>query len=126
MESFEDFTRLEGGGSNAVYRSGSITRRRVGPWSSRVHEFLAFLKQTGFRNVPEAVGFDEHGNELLTFIPGEVGNYPSERHYSKRASAGLGSEAFAPIPRLQRGLYTKSPDRVDVPGKRTDGSYLSW
>ena len=26
--------------------------------------------------MPEVVGFDELGNELLTFIPGEVGNYP--------------------------------------------------
>jgi hypothetical protein len=86
MKSSKQFTRLEGVGSNAVYRSGSIARRRAGPWSPRVHEFLAFLKQTGFRSVPEAVGFDKHGNELLTFIPGEVGNYPlSDSIRSERA-----------------------------------------
>jgi Phosphotransferase enzyme family len=86
MKSSKEFTRLEGGGSNPVYRSGSITRRRAGPWSPRVHEFLGFLKQSGFRSAPEAVGFDEHQNELLTFIPGEVGNYPlSDSIRSERA-----------------------------------------
>jgi Phosphotransferase enzyme family len=86
MKSSKEFTRLEGGGSNPVYRSGNITRRRAGPWSPRVHEFLGFLKQSGFRSAPEAVGFDEHQNELLTFIPGEVGNYPlSDSIRSERA-----------------------------------------
>jgi hypothetical protein len=82
----KEFTPLEGGGSNAVFRSGNITRRRVGPWSPRVHEFLGFLKQRGLRSVPEVLGFDEHGNELLTFIPGMVGNYPlSDSIRSERA-----------------------------------------
>jgi hypothetical protein len=103
MESFKDFTRLEGGGSNVVYRSGSFARRRAGPWSLRVHEFLAFLKQTGFRNAPEAVGFDEDGNELLTFIPGEVGNYP--------LSDGIRSErALVSAAKLLRRLHDCSVD----------------
>jgi phosphotransferase family enzyme len=86
MSSSKEFTRLEGGGSNAVYRWGSITRRKAGPWSSRVHEFLGFLRHSGFKNGPEVFGFDERGNELLTFIPGEVGNYPlSDSIRSERA-----------------------------------------
>jgi hypothetical protein len=103
MKSSKEFTQLEGGGSNVVYRSGSLTRRKAGPWSPRVHEFLGFLKESGFQSAPEAVGFDERGNELLTFIPGEVGNYP--------LSASIRSErALVSAAKLLRQLHDRSVD----------------
>jgi Ser/Thr protein kinase RdoA (MazF antagonist) len=105
MNDAKEFTRLDGGGSNAVYRSGNVMRRRAGPWSPRVHEFLGFLEQSGFRSVPEVVGFDEQGNELLTFIPGEVGNYPLSD--SIRSEQALVSAA-----KLLRQLHDCSVDFI--------------
>jgi hypothetical protein len=67
---------LVGGNENTVVRVGETVRRPVHPWTSAVHALLRKLEAAGFSESPRALGFDEQGREILTFIPGEVGNYP--------------------------------------------------
>jgi hypothetical protein len=77
MPSFnETEVALVGGNENTVVRVGETVRRPVHPWTPAVHVLLRKLEGTGFRESPRAFGFDEQGREILTFIPGEVGNYP--------------------------------------------------
>ncbi len=59
------------GGETAV-RIGDTVRRTTGPWMETVHAFLEHLREHGFDRVPEVLGVDERGREILTFIEGEV------------------------------------------------------
>jgi aminoglycoside phosphotransferase (APT) family kinase protein len=71
-----DEEALTGGHSNSVVRVGDTVRRPAGPWTPSVHRFLTTLRDVGIVEVPEPLGLDEHGREVLSFLPGEVGNYP--------------------------------------------------
>ena len=61
---------------NAVLRVGDTVRRGAGPWTARVHQLLAHLRAKGILEVPAPLGFDAQGREILTYIPGLVGNDP--------------------------------------------------
>ncbi|MDP9025989.1 MAG: phosphotransferase [Actinomycetota bacterium] len=63
---------LSGGNTHAaILRAGDTVRRPIGPWTPGVHALLAHL---GTHNVPapRALGIDERGREILSFIPGDV------------------------------------------------------
>ena len=63
-----------GGGnvSSGVVRVGDTVRRPVGPWTLAVHALLGHLHAAGFHGAPWPLGLDEHGREVLTFIPGTI------------------------------------------------------
>lgn len=67
---------LTGGNSTVVSRVGATVRRTAGPWTPRVHELLRTLRAAGIPEVPEPLGLDELGREKLSFVRGEVANYP--------------------------------------------------
>ena len=67
---------LPGGNMNTVVRVGATVRRTPGPWTPQVHRLLAHLRASGIQEAPAPLGFDAEGREVLTFIPGLVGNDP--------------------------------------------------
>jgi Ser/Thr protein kinase RdoA (MazF antagonist) len=67
---------LEGGNSNEVERIGDTVHRMAGAWTPAVHRLLQLLRESGIHEVPEPLGFDERGREILSFLDGETGNYP--------------------------------------------------
>jgi hypothetical protein len=67
---------LTGGNSTEVVRVGDTVRRTAGPWTASVHRLLDTLRAAGVTEVPEALGRDERGREVLSYLPGVVGNYP--------------------------------------------------
>ncbi len=67
---------LIGGNVTQVVRIGNTVHRVMGSWSSTVHDLLRYLEARGFNSSPRMLGIDEQGREVLTFIEGEVGNYP--------------------------------------------------
>jgi hypothetical protein len=67
---------LPGGNMNTVVRVGATVRRTPGFWTPQVHRLLAHLRACGIEAVPAPSGFDDQGREILTFIPGLVGNDP--------------------------------------------------
>lgn len=65
------------GGVNAVRRVGSTVVRPVGRHTPTVHRLLRHLRDRGFDHAPEALSLDmADGTETLSFLPGEVTNYP--------------------------------------------------
>lgn len=68
--------QLSGGNSGEVIRSGDTVRRETGPWTSAVHTWLEVLAEAGIAEVPRVDGIDDQGREVLSFVPGEVANYP--------------------------------------------------
>jgi hypothetical protein len=64
--------RLPGGNTGGAVRIGNTVRRSPGQWTPSVHALLHHLEAVGFDRAPRALGFDEQGREVLSFLPGEV------------------------------------------------------
>jgi Phosphotransferase enzyme family len=67
---------LAGGNSADVVRIGDTVHRVAGPWTPSVHRLLRMLRAAKIAEIPEPLGFDDQGREILAFLPGTVGNYP--------------------------------------------------
>jgi hypothetical protein len=64
--------RLAGGNESGAVRVGNTVRRVPGRWTPSVHALLRHLEAVGFDGAPRPLGFDEHGREVLSFLPGET------------------------------------------------------
>ncbi len=68
-ESLLDGAPMPGNVGGAV-RIGATVRRPTGPWTPAVHVLLDYLAEAGLEHVPRALGTDERGREVLTYLPG--------------------------------------------------------
>jgi Phosphotransferase enzyme family len=75
-----DEVPLVGGNmTGGVVRVGDTVRRPAGPWTPAVHALLDHLNAVGFAGAPRALGIDDRGREVLTFVPGVVA-WPDHFH----------------------------------------------
>jgi hypothetical protein len=64
---------LHGGNVTAgVVRVGDTVRRPTGRWTPAVHALLRHLESVGFAGAPRALGIDETGREMLSYIEGHA------------------------------------------------------
>jgi mutator protein MutT len=63
---------LVGGNVGGAVRIGRTVRRGTGPWTPAVHRLLAHVRQRGLDAVPEVLGTDDRGREVLTYLPGRI------------------------------------------------------
>lgn len=63
--------RLPGGNVGGAVRVRDTVRRPTGPWTPAVHALLRHLDGR-IEGVPRVLGYDEHGREALSYLPGEV------------------------------------------------------
>ncbi|MBL7628531.1 phosphotransferase [Frankia nepalensis] len=64
-----------------------------------VHQLLGFLEQRGWEGAPRFLGVDEHGREILGFLPGHVGWEPEQ------PPAVLCDESLVQVAELVRQLH---------------------
>src|SRR3954453_7636751 len=64
--------KLPGGNTTGAVRIGDVVHKRASPWTPTVHALLRHLENAGFDAAPRALGFDDQGREMLTFLPGET------------------------------------------------------
>jgi hypothetical protein len=67
---------LAGGNMTAVVRVGDTVRRAAGPWTPTIHAFMRHLCASGFKGVPEPLGIDDRGREIISLLPGAPATYP--------------------------------------------------
>lgn len=67
---------LDGGNMSGATRTGATVRRTAGPWTATIHRLLGHLRDHGIMWVPVPMGVDERGREVVSFLPGEVPQYP--------------------------------------------------
>jgi Ser/Thr protein kinase RdoA (MazF antagonist) len=67
---------LAGGNMTAVVRVGETVRRAAGPWTPTIHAFMRHLRASGFEAVPEPLGMDDRGREIISLLPGAPATYP--------------------------------------------------
>lgn len=58
--------------TNPTRRNGKLVTHPAQPWTSTVHAYLRHLEAEGFQAAPRVVGFDDAGNEVLTWLDGEI------------------------------------------------------
>jgi hypothetical protein len=63
---------LPGGNTVGAVRIGDVVHKQASPWTPTVHALLRHLEDAGVDGVPRALGFDEQGREMLTYLPGET------------------------------------------------------
>ncbi|GAA3211150.1 phosphotransferase [Dactylosporangium siamense] len=69
---------LAGGNTVGAVRIGDVVHKEASPWTPTVHAVLRHLEDAGFDGAPRALGFDDQGREMLTYLPGETaaGRFP--------------------------------------------------
>lgn len=67
---------LDGGRANQIVRIGGRVHRPAGEWTPYIHKLLKHIRSQGFLGTPEPLGFDTEGNEIVSYIAGQVSNYP--------------------------------------------------
>ncbi|MEV4092326.1 aminoglycoside phosphotransferase family protein [Streptosporangium saharense] len=67
---------LGGDVTDGVVRVGDTVRRPVRTSTRSVHALLRHLESAGFDGAPRAMGFDESGREILTYVEGESAPRP--------------------------------------------------
>lgn len=67
---------LCGGRDNKIFRITDKVIRPSAAWTPHVHDFLNFLIDEGVTFVPRPYGINENGEESLSYVQGEVFNYP--------------------------------------------------
>jgi hypothetical protein len=63
---------LPGGNTDGAVRIGGVVHKRAAPWTPAVHALLRHLERAGIDGVPRALGFDDQGRQMLTYLPGEM------------------------------------------------------
>src|SRR5437879_1770760 len=65
---------LPGGSRTLVRRQGNTVLRPVAPWTPTIFALLRHLETAGYTGSPRVVGdgYDGRGNEVLTYIEGEL------------------------------------------------------
>jgi 8-oxo-dGTP diphosphatase len=74
-----DGHRLEGGNVGGAVRIGRTVRRPTGAWTPSVHRLLAALRGRGLPAIPDVLGTDVRGREVLTYLPGRVPDVDNEQ-----------------------------------------------
>jgi Phosphotransferase enzyme family len=100
---------LSATGPTRVVRVGRTVRRTSRPYTATVQAYLRHLRDAGFTDVPEPLGWDEHGREVLSFVEGDVPDNPL-------TEAVAGVEVLTALGRLVRRLHDAADGWVPPPG----------
>jgi hypothetical protein len=117
--------------SGRVVRIGDIVYRPVGPWTPTVHAYLEHLERRGFGGAPRALGFDDQGRQMLSFVEGVVASSSTwtRGHANRVPAGGLSDEALVEVGRMIRSLHDAAADFRPVdPVYAEDGpvAFIDW
>jgi phosphotransferase family enzyme len=104
--------------TEGVVRVGDTVRRPLRAHTPAVHDLLRHLEKAGFDGAPRALGIDEQGREVLSWVPGQTPNCPLPPH----AATG---EALAGVARLLRRFHDAVHDYEPPRNARWDSAYTS-
>lgn len=100
---------LIGDVSEGVVRVGATVRRPMRPTSPSVHALLRHLESAGFDRAPRALGTDERGRAILTYVEGVVPAHPLPAY-------AVSDEALIALARLLRRFHDVAASFVPPPG----------
>lgn len=77
VDEVADEQELTGGNTTRVVRVGNTVHREAGPWTPTVQRLLAHVRDRGLTEVPEPLGLDAQGREVVSYLPGDVPGWPA-------------------------------------------------
>lgn len=77
MDKAVDERELTGGNTTGVVRIGETVHREAGPWTPTTQRLLAHVRAAGLTEVPEPLGRDDQGREIVSYLPGDVPGWPA-------------------------------------------------
>lgn len=77
MHALDEREEWLAGNVGGAWRVGDTVRRATGPWTPAVHSLLRYLAPR-LPHVPQTLGFDDQGREILSYLPGRVVDIDSE------------------------------------------------
>ncbi|WP_281904124.1 phosphotransferase [Phytohabitans aurantiacus] len=63
---------LPGGRTDGAVLVDNVVRKRAHPSTPAVHALLRYLEEAGFEGAPRALGIDDQGRQMLSYLPGEA------------------------------------------------------
>lgn len=107
---------LSGGNMGEILRIGGTVRRPAGEWTPAVHRLLRTLRTAGLDGVPDPMGLDDAGREIVSYLEGEnlAGASPEvlwSADVLREAGALLRRIHDASVPLVAAGLTWRSPTR---------------
>ena len=109
---------LPGGNMTRVVRLGNTVRRTAGAWTPTIHALLRHVRAAGFCAVPEPLGIDAQGREILSLLPGRVATYPLEEFV-------LAEQTLVRVARMLRAYHDATADFAFAPGSVGTGASTS-
>lgn len=111
---------LAGGNVTKVVKIGGTVRRSTGPWTPTIHRLLKHVRAKGLLWVPEVLGLDDLGREILSFIPGDVPHARPDWMWTEQVLTGVArslrewhdATADFSAPEGKWGLPPSSPQEV--------------
>jgi hypothetical protein len=86
---------LRGGNSSAdVVRVGDTVRRSAMPWSASIDALLLHLESVGYEASPRALGYDEQGRQVLSYVEGFVDPSPMDLGFARVREVGTRIREF--------------------------------
>ena len=92
---------------------GDTVRRPVGDHTPAVHGLLRHLETVGFDGAPRALGVDDRGREILSWLPGKTAHRPLPRY-------AVGEETLGALGRLLRRFHDAVTSYEVPPGAMWD------
>ncbi|MFI6455863.1 phosphotransferase [Streptosporangium amethystogenes] len=105
---------LGGDVTDGVVRVGDTVRRPSRASTASVHALLRHLERSGFEGAPRALGVDERGREVLSYVEGGSAARPLPGY-------ALSGESLAALARLLRGFHDAAEGFVPPPGAVWEG-----
>jgi len=106
--------------ADGVVRVGDTVHRPARPWSSSVVALLLHLERAGYEGAPRALGYDQAGRQVLSFVEGFVDPNPSDLDRERLADTGReirdfhdAVSSFTPPPGSVWNVAIR-PDREDL------------
>ncbi|MGX7672204.1 phosphotransferase [Plantactinospora sp. DSM 117369] len=63
---------LPGGHTTGAVLIDDVVHKPASTWTSTVHALLRYLEDAGFDGAPRALGFDDQGREMLSYLRGDT------------------------------------------------------
>lgn len=77
-----------GNAGEGVVRVGGTVRRPAHPWSSSIDALLTHFERSGIDGVPRALGYDDDGRQVLSYVEGHVDPAPLDLNAARLIEVG--------------------------------------
>lgn len=92
---------------------GNKVHRPAGQWTQQVHKLLLYLRQQGFNQAPVPLGFDQQGREILSFLEGQISDYPLSKNAASITALTSAAKLLRAYHDVSQNFLNENPPSQD-------------